>query len=317
MEQFESPNELDNFGLPSATWLGYERTLIPEIYNAIKSSPASASFPLAGPSLTRNSTYCALGNLSGSLDYGNIHDYLFGSPPEWSDLITNPCQNDDWTAPYDLMLKAEQQVSGPTKPVEITETSTCTGTGGGLFLVDPYTQEAYVPRAFLRAFLLGIKRVYHANFADDPGYDGPQFGYCGLVDQNAAPKPAYYTLKGFLAALSAPGNASGGSLAYSLNRGSSALFERGDGSYAIVVWDSAQIYCFTLVDSNQCNAFGGKNGPVNVAAFSATLSFTVPHTVSVTTFNATTGMPSTRSLGKISSTSLSVTPVVQVLVVTP
>jgi hypothetical protein len=321
MDQFESPNELDLLrGLPTATtWIDYERTLIPKIYNAIKSNPATASFPLAGPSLTRNSAYCALGDLSASLDYGNIHDYLYGSPPEWSDLVTNPCLSDDWTDPYDLMLKAERMVSGPTKPVEITETGTCTGTTGGLFQVNPYTQQAYVPRTFLAAFLVGIKRVYYFNFADDPGFNGNLFGYCGIVDQNAVPKPAYYTLAGFIAALSAPGNASGGSLAYSLDRGSSALFQRGDGSYAIVVWNPAQTYCFFQVDANQCNAFGfgGKDGPITVAPLSATLSFTAPHTVDVTTFNPTTGIPVKQSLGKISSTPLTVTPVVQVLIVSP
>jgi hypothetical protein len=319
LEQFEAPNELDNLiiPLPTATWIAYERNLTPKMYNAIKSSPATASIPLAGPSLTRNSAYCALGDLSGSLDYGNIHDYLYGSPPEWSDLVTNPCLNDDWTDPYDLMLKAERMVSGPTKPVEITETGTCTGTTGGLFQVNPYTQEAYVPRTFLAAFLLGIKRVYYFNLADNPVSNGPQFGYCGLVDQNGVQKPAYYTLAGFIAALSAPGNASGGSLAYSLDRGSSVLFQRGDGSYAIVVWNPAQTYCFTVVDANQCNAFGGKDGPITVAPLSATLSFTAPHTVDVTTFSPTTGMPAKQSLGKISSTSLNVTPVVQVLIVSP
>jgi hypothetical protein len=162
----------------------------------------------------------------------------------------------------------------------------------------------------LQAFLLGIKRVYYFQFADNEGYDGDQFGNCGLVDHNATPKPAYYTLQGLVSALSVPGNVSGGSLTYSLNRGSSALFQRGDGSYAIVVWNPVQTYCFREVD--ECSS-----GPVKVAALPATLAFAAPHTVSVTTFSATTGMPSTQHLGTISSTSLSVTPVVQVVSVSP
>jgi hypothetical protein len=317
VEQFEAPNELDNFGNPR--WVDNERILIPAISRTIKGSASTRRIPFVGPSLTRDGSYCKLGDLSASLDYGNVHNYLFGWAPERIEPTRTICDgSSDWTAPLDVILKSERAVSGPTNPVQMTESGFCTGTDGGSFQVDRYTQLAYVPRLFLAAYALGYARTYYFQLADDERFDGKQFGNCGLVDHAAVPKPAFYELQAFIAALSARGNAAGGSLAYKLSQGSSTLFQRGDGSYAIVVWNPAQLYCFPQVGAmawGSCPTGGG--GPMKVDPFPASLSFSAPHKVAVTTFSVTTGLPTTRNLGTIRTATLSVTPVIQILTVSP
>jgi hypothetical protein len=315
VEQFESPNELDNFGNPK--WVDNERLLVPAIFRAIKGSASTRRTPFVGPSLTRDASYCRLGDLSASLDYGNVHNYLFGWAPERIEPTRTICDGrSDWTAPLDVILKSEHAVSGPTNPVQMTESGFCTGTDGGLFQVDRYTQLAYVPRLFLAAHALGYTRTYYFQLADDERFDGKQFGNCGLLDDAAAPKPAFNGLQAFIAALSARGSAAGGSLTYKLSQGSSTLFQRGDGSYAIVVWNPAQLYCFPQVGATESGSCPpGGEGPIKVDPLPATLSFAAPHKVALTTLSSTTGLPTTRTLGTIRVAALSVTPVIQILTV--
>ena len=79
-EAVEGPNEIDMNGdaslLPQLP--GYQQHL----YSAIRSDPALGSLPVIGPSLVHSRNQEALGDISGQLDYGNIHSYPDGYSPE-------------------------------------------------------------------------------------------------------------------------------------------------------------------------------------------------------------------------------------------
>ena len=96
-------NEPDVSGDPQ--WVQHTREFQQELARQVNADPQLADLPVVGPSLVNRESRAALGDLSGSLDRGNLHPYS-GRPPPLGNLAD------------EALLMA--QVSGK-KPLEITE----------------------------------------------------------------------------------------------------------------------------------------------------------------------------------------------------
>jgi hypothetical protein len=195
-EAYEGPNEYDNSGDPN--WASKLQAFMPMLYTAVKSNASTSHFPVIGPSLISVSDEATLGNLSSSMDYGNIHDYFAGFNPGTPGWGSGGFGSDYGSILYNI--GAEEQVSG-TKPIIATETGYCTlpNTVGA---VSTTIQGRYVPRLFMEQFNAGIARTFEYEFADD---GASYFGSCGLTTSTFTPRPAYYALSSIIHLLSDPG----------------------------------------------------------------------------------------------------------------
>jgi len=86
-EGYEAPNEWDANG--GAGWAKTLATFTAHLYAVVKSSSATSSYPVIGPSLTSAQSYATLSataksrgiNLSGACNYSNLHNYPGGRNP--------------------------------------------------------------------------------------------------------------------------------------------------------------------------------------------------------------------------------------------
>ncbi|MDB5026645.1 MAG: hypothetical protein JWO66_334 [Candidatus Eremiobacteraeota bacterium] len=249
IESFEGPNEYDRSGDPnwSATLAAFQRNLW---------SAFNGRYPVIGPSLTSQSAWGAVGDLSGSLDYGNMHDYFAARNPGTSGWGGTDGFGTYATIGYNMAVAAQ---ASKAKPIYSTET----GYGDvGQYAVPAAVKARYTLRTLLEQFNAGVRRTYLYEFLDE-GNDG--FGTYGLVTSALAPKPAYTALKTFIAHLSDKGPAfTAAPLTYELEAGTDVhhtLLQRRDGTYSVVLW-------LEVAGSNPDTA-----APYAVTAQSVTLSF--------------------------------------------
>jgi hypothetical protein len=78
-EGYEAPNEYDLSGDPH--WAATLRAFVPRLYKAVKSNPATANFPVVGPSLTQTASYVQVAGLQEYFDFNNLHNYFGGRNP--------------------------------------------------------------------------------------------------------------------------------------------------------------------------------------------------------------------------------------------
>jgi hypothetical protein len=179
IESFEGPNEYDRSGDPN--WASTLASFQQNLYSAL-----SSRYPIIGPSLTSEASWAAVGDLSGSLDYGNMHDYLEGHNPGASGWGAVDAFGTFASIGWNMAVAAQVSKS---KAIEATET----GYGDvGRFAVPPAVKAKYTVRSLLEHFNRGVRRVYLYEFLDE-GNDG--FGAFGLVTSTLSPKPAYVAVK--------------------------------------------------------------------------------------------------------------------------
>jgi hypothetical protein len=226
LEQFEAPNEPDDQG-GQPNWLqpciAYQHSL----YSWVKSSPATAGYPVLGPGLAFASNFQQLGNLSSYLDVGNFHDYMGAYNPGFVG------------GPYGGMkaIVADAQITSGNKPVMSTETGYSTILGNPS--IDYRTDLRYVTRLYLEQFNAGISRSYVYEFIDESAAV-QSFGTNGLLQNNLTPKPAYTGVASLIGALNDPGapfttsplnyNLSGLSTVHHL------LMQKRNGTYVLAIW---------------------------------------------------------------------------------
>ena len=204
-----------------------------QLYTAIKSNPALSSLPVVGPSLGNTNSQGS--DVSGSLDYGNVHSYPNGEEPE--DNVSR-------------MLHMASDMSG-SKPVMATETGyhTAVNFDGDHQPASEAAQAVYMPRLFLDYFNRGIARTFSYELVDefpDPSREEAESNF-GLLRNDLSPKPAFTALRNLttiLADSAAP--ASLGSLDYSVSGDTDGLqqvlLQKSDGSYYLALWREESVW---------------------------------------------------------------------------
>jgi hypothetical protein len=232
LESYEGPNEYDIQHPASDTnWPATLRAYQQSLYTTVKSSAASANAPVLGPTFTTENAYETVGNLSTSLDYGNMHDGFSGFNPGTAGYGSGGYGS----IAYNVMLA---QFVAAQKPVIASETGYTTAS-----MVDgvtPAIQAKYMPRLFFDFFNAGIARTYEYEFVDEPSYGGLQ-GSFGIVESTLTPKPAYTALQSLIGLLSDPGTAPAAqTVSYAIGGAPldlrHTLLQKRDGSFYLALW---------------------------------------------------------------------------------
>lgn len=230
VEAVEGANEIDMHG---------DASLLPRLdddqrrlFSAVKGDPALARLPVIGPSLVHRRNQEALGDISSLLDYGNIHPYPDGRPPEGN---------------LSAHLARAAGNSGP-KPVIATETGfhTAVGWRGEHDPVSESAMTAYIPRLYLEYFRRGIDRTFSYELLDQET-GGDREDNFGLLRNDLSEKPAFAALRNLIAILSdagaefAPGrvNYALGGDTRDLHR---LLLQKSDGTYYLALWRASEAW---------------------------------------------------------------------------
>lgn len=247
VESVEGPNENDNPGQgpeydPNfATDVpAYMRSLYP----TIKSTPATSSLPVIGPSFSDYRSYAAVGNLSSLVDAGNMHNYFSGfnpGTPGWGGYGSSFAPNLRYGS-IDWNIAASGQSTG-SKPVVATETGYYTAAIRNGVPLD--VQAKYVPRLYLEQYRHHVARTFMYQLI---GYDTTTAdGSLDIVSPALVPSPAYNALAGMISLLSEGGRqSSAASYNWSLT-GQTAnvdhqLLHKVDGTLIIALWIESLSY---------------------------------------------------------------------------
>jgi hypothetical protein len=235
-EGFEAPNEYDQSG--DHEWVATLRATLTRMHE-LRADPEVSAFPIYGPALTQESSYVALGDVTGLIDFANLHNYPGGRHPGtggWGD-------NGYGSIPWNLTLASH---SASSKPVVTTETG---------YWDDMATPNAvpeavvvrYMPRLLLEQFRRGITRTYLYELIDSPQVGVTADSGYGLLRRDGARKPAFMAVKNLLRMLSDPGPAvSVTPLDYTLTGGSADIremaFQKRNGTYLLALWIESSGY---------------------------------------------------------------------------
>jgi hypothetical protein len=234
MESYEGPNEYDIGDAADPNWASELATFQKTLYNTVKGNAATSRYAVIAPALSSQESYVAVGDLSGSVTYGNLHLYYGGRNPGiagWGD--PGIFGGDYGSMEYNFGLA--RHMSGD-KPIVVTETGyndSLVYPGG----VTPPIQARLTIRTLLEFWNAGILRTYLYEFLDEGGL-GSNFG---LLDASANPKPVYSAVKNLIAALTDIGTPFAMTpLSYALSGTPSihqALFQKRNGSYVLAIWN--------------------------------------------------------------------------------
>lgn len=227
----EGPNEFDSWG--GSDWQPRLVEYQQRLYGAVKGDPALSSLPVLGPSIVQRRNQEALGDISGTLDYGNFHPYPDGFSPEEGigDNIERAVGN-----------------SGP-KPLIATETGyhTTEGWSGEHNAVPEQAMATYIPRLYLEYFRRGVARTFSYELLDEKPGDVDRENNFGLLRNDLSEKPAFTALRNLIDILEDPGaDFSPGAVAYSLGGEASdvhhLLLQKSDGSFYLALWRAADVW---------------------------------------------------------------------------
>jgi hypothetical protein len=228
----EGPNEWDLTAWGS-NWMSTLAPYQAELYSRVKSTPSLAGVPVLGPSL--GNTDSVGSDISGTLEYGNLHSYPNAEPPEWN--LSNH-------------LKWATRMSA-SKPVMATETGyhTALGYGGGHRPASEAAEAVYLPRLFLEYYRRGIVRTFSYELLDefsDPGRQEAESNF-GLLRYDLSPKPAFTALQNLIAICADPGASfTPGTLDYEVSGDQSELrqllLQKSDGSYYLALWRATSVW---------------------------------------------------------------------------
>ena len=232
VDAVEGPNEYDLFhGGPN--WMSEVAAYQSQLYGSVKSDRSLSALPVVGPSL--GNTNSDGSDISGSLDYGNIHSYPNAEPPE--DNVTR-------------LLATASEMSG-SKPVQATETGyhTALNWDGDHKPASEAAQAVYTPRLFLEYFRRGIVRTFSYELLDefaDPGREESESNF-GLLRNDLSPKPAFTALHNLISILADPGPSfAPGKLGYTVSGDQDdlhqLLLQKRDGSYYLALWRADSVW---------------------------------------------------------------------------
>lgn len=242
----EGPNEYDlpNNHQGDANWVANLQNFQNQLYSQVKAHPTLSNRFVIGPSLadtTADGTdYETVGDLTSSLDYSCIHNYMGARHPEttgWGGAGDTGYKygSINW-AVYELA-----KTQSPSKPYAVTE--------GGNNTADPLTKggwpiEAhgkYVPRFLLSHFNTGSRWTCIYELVDQGNDPQNSEGSYGLLKNDLSEKPAFTAIKNVIALLKDPGATfTPGSLDYALSGSTtdvkSTLLQKRDGKFYLCLW---------------------------------------------------------------------------------
>lgn len=224
IEAFEGWNECDVSG-QCGTWQTTEAAWQRHLYTL-----KAPGITIIGPSMATSFGYSLLGNLSTSMDAGNIHDYPNANYPEASGVTP-------------ARLSWVRATSG-SDPVWSTEDNYSTDPSYANYGVPEVVQERYLPRILMEHLRLGVMRTYVYQLFDY----GPDAGeYMGLLHADYTPKPAWSRLDQLMTYLADAGASPRRPLGYAISGDATGalhnvLFQRSDGTYFLMLWIANGIY---------------------------------------------------------------------------
>jgi hypothetical protein len=233
IESFEGPNELDINQIPD--WPSVDRSYQQAIFNAAASLPDRGAIQIIGPSLAFARHASQIGNISDSLDEGNLHPYPAGKTPsiifpEQTRLARIMCGN---------------------KNIVVTESGYHNGLND--HSDQPGVSEAaaakYIPRLYLENFANGIARTYLYELLDespDPALKSFQLHW-GLIRSDGTEKRAFLALKNLIAELNDTAETlHPEQLVWSLDtKGATVhhlLLQKSTGEFDLVLWQDVPSY---------------------------------------------------------------------------
>jgi hypothetical protein len=247
LEIVEGANEYDNS--QDHNWAYTLREYQANLYQTVKSDPATRNLAVIGPSFVHAESRDAVGDLSPYLDYGNLHSYPGGKMPT-SNLLDG-----------DNEIMRARKVSG-SRPVVSTETGyhTAVASRGGHPGISDQAFARYVCRLYLEYFNQGFARTYLYEISDekpDPGRNDPEHNF-GLLTSAGEPNPAYFSLRNLIYVLAETRRAVGprdanpvprfspGQLRYQLQGDTSeidhTLLQKRDGRFYLILWHETSSY---------------------------------------------------------------------------
>jgi hypothetical protein len=230
---FEGLNEHDWFS-GDAQWPAKVRSFQRALYEQVKGDPQLASrYAVLGPSLARADNATQVGDLSAWMDHPVMHPYPGGREPRHD---------------FEYNMKTLRPMNGTASPVA-SETGyhTAASYQGGHAAVSELAMGKYVPRLFLEYFAAGVVRTFAYELIDqgsDPADNEMNFG---LLRVDGSEKPAFRSLRNLISLLDDPAGAfTPGRLSYTLEGDTSGvrslLFQKRDGRFYLVLWQSASSY---------------------------------------------------------------------------
>lgn len=233
--QVEGPNEYEN--AHAGDWgsvVASARRYQAQLYDTVKSDPELSRLPVLGPSVANLTGYQAWGDLSGSLDVGNMHSYPGGRMP---------------SANLAAWRTAARTTSG-AKPVQATETGyhTALASDDGHLGVSERAAAIYVPRTHLEYFRAGVKRTFAYELIDEGSDTSQVEDSFGLLRSDLSDKPAMVALRNLIALVNDPGPSytPTSALDYALIGAPSdvrhVLLQKRDGTYWLALWREISVW---------------------------------------------------------------------------
>jgi hypothetical protein len=227
VDAIEGPNEYDATGEDFAPkLLQYMRRL----GQLLERDPVLRDRPVVAPSFLNPSSYSDVGTLGG-IDYGNMHSYPGGEPPE--EALAYP-------------VNLARQVAGD-RPLYSTETGYHNALRAEGERVQPGVSEqaagVYLPRLYLEYFKEGVARTFAYELLDqrpDPGNGNAELNF-GLLAADFRQKPAFRSMMNLIRLLKDDGGGAqaSGRMSYSLvdDEGvHTLLLRKSNGKFYLAVW---------------------------------------------------------------------------------
>jgi hypothetical protein len=293
----EGPNEVDGWPISYNRLSGYRAASAFQaaLYAKVKADRLLRHAPVYNVTVSGLDAgkYKALGDLSGSTDYANVHVYYGGGQPSygWSQA--------DTTFHWKNWLAAGQ-IDAPGKPTVITETGASSAYlwGGG---VDETTQAKQILNSLMVSAKSGVAATYFYELVESQRGDATKSeAHYGLFRYDWTPKPAATALHNFTQILtngSGSGGFTPGSLEYRVQglpqTGQHFLFQERHGVYDLVVWAEPDVWNETT------------HTPIPSPAAQVTVSLGAPRMVAV--YDPLKAATPQQSLGPVNRVTVSLT----------
>lgn len=225
-------NEVD---LKLTSWTGPYVQFQTALFNAIHGDPTWANTPVFAHSLGNKGSPLSLSNISGIIDFGNMHPYPGGASLP-SSVSTGWIPN--WNT-----------IASP-KPLVATETGyhTCPACTNGVG-VSELAQAKYLPRIYTEYWNRGVRMTSLYELVDegDAGSTATREDHWGLLHNDMTRKPSFNAIRDMLALLKDPGaNFTPGKLNYTLTNAlgttHSFLVQKRSGVFFLVIWQDLNVY---------------------------------------------------------------------------
>lgn len=261
IESFNEYNGDANLGNPD--WAGILQTAQPYLFNQMRANLGTGPKVL-GPSLIAKDLKTdakELGDVSGSIDYENIHTYYGGLAPESNYDDATP-QTADFQNPagcaaltdsetFDERIEIATTCNSKAKPIIITET----GYHNDKTVTNhTYTSmpaaAIYFPRVLLETFRIGIAKTFIYELMDEPYVLVSYSRHLGLFTSDGQAKPAADAIHNLTSLLNdtaadsssfAPGKLNF-SLAGTTTNLHKVLLQKADGSYWLALWQGVSVF---------------------------------------------------------------------------